>query len=78
MLAKEIEAVGIPVAYITTLDSLAKSVGANRIVKGKAIINVVGDPSLSPDREKEFRKSLVKKALEVLQTEVKGPTVFSS
>ena len=34
-------------AYITTLDSLAQSVGANRIIPGKAIVNVTGDLSFN-------------------------------
>lgn len=75
-MAKEFEAAGIPVAYITTLDALARSVGANRIVRGKAIVNVVGDPTLPPTDERLFRKQLVTKALQALETPVEGPTIF--
>jgi hypothetical protein len=50
-MAKEFEAAGMPVAYITTLDGLARSVGAPRIVRGKAITNVAGDPNLRPSDE---------------------------
>ena len=78
MLAKELEAKGIPTAYITTLDSVAEAVGANRIVKGKAIPNVTGDPSLSPGKEREFRRALVRTALKALETEVDSPTIFSN
>jgi betaine reductase len=78
MLAKELESQGIPTAYITTLNSVAEAVGANRIVKGKAIPNVTGDPSLTPGKEREFRKALVLKALEALETEVDSPTTFSN
>ncbi len=75
-MAKEFEAAGIPVAYITTLDSLAQSVGANRIIPGKAIVNVTGDPTLRPEEEREFRKALIGKALAALTTPVEGVTIL--
>jgi betaine reductase len=68
---------GIPVAQVSALDALAKSIGSNRIVRGKAITSVVGDPALSRDDERRFRKRLVMKALEALQTPVEEPTVFA-
>ena len=68
------EAAGIPVAYITTLDALAHSVGANRIIRGKAIVNVTGDPTLRPEDEREYRKGLLREALE---TPVEGPTILA-
>jgi len=37
----------------------------------------VGDPSLNPQDERKFRKSLVQKALEALRTPVEGPTVLA-
>lgn len=55
---------------ISALDALAKSVGSNRIVRGKAITSVVGDPGLSRDEERRFRKRLVMEALEALRTPV--------
>ena len=62
---------------ISALDALAKSIGSNRIVRGKAITNVVGDPALNPHDERTFRKRLVQKALEALRTAVDGPTVLA-
>jgi glycine reductase len=62
---------------VSALDALAKSIGSNRIVRGKAITSVVGDPALSRDDERRFRKRLVLKALEALQTPVEEPTVFA-
>ncbi|MBI4493742.1 MAG: hypothetical protein HY690_13200 [Chloroflexi bacterium] len=76
-MAKEFEAAGIPVAYITALDALGQSVGANRIVRGKAITNVVGDPNLRPAEERKLRKDLVRTALEALQTPVEGPSILA-
>jgi glycine reductase len=71
------EAQGIPVVQISALDALAKSIGSNRIVRGKAITSVVGDPALNSDDERRFRKQLVLKALQALRTEVAEPTVLA-
>lgn len=76
MLEKEIERVGIPCALITSLIPAALTVGANRIVQGVAITNPVGNPDLSPEREKELRRRLVEKALEVLQKRIESEKVF--
>ena len=48
-MAKEIERTGIPVAYVTTLTSLAEEIRANRIVAGVRIPHPVGNPSLTPE-----------------------------
>ncbi len=62
---------------ISALDALAKSIGSNRIVRGKAITSVVGDPTLNPEDERRFRKRLVQKAIEALRTPVEEPTVLA-
>ena len=62
---------------ISALDALAKSIGSNRIVRGKAITSVVGDPTLNPEDERRFRKRLVQKALDALRTPVEEPTVLA-
>ena len=54
---------GIPIVQISALDALARSVGSNRIVRGKAITSVVGDPDLSPEEERRFRKRLLRTRL---------------
>ncbi len=64
-------------AYITTLDALARSVGAPRIIRGKAIVNVVGDPTLRSDDERQYRKELIRQALQALETPVAGPTILA-
>ena len=74
---KEAERVGITAALITAIPSVAKSVGVSRIITGGGIPYPVGNPSLPRERELEFRKRLVEKALEAISTEVKGPTVFN-
>ncbi len=76
MLEKEIERVGIPCTLITAMVPAALTAGANRIVRGIAIIHPVGDPSLSLDREQAYRKSIVEKALQVLSTQIESEKVF--
>ena len=67
---------GIPVAYVTTLTSLAEDVRANRIVAGVRIPHPVSNPTLPPDKEFEVRRAVARRALEVLTLPVDGPTVF--
>jgi betaine reductase len=53
------------------------ALGTPRIVLGKAVGHVLGDPELSPERERSFRRVLVEKALEAIRTPVTSPTLFS-
>ena len=46
-------------------------VGSNRTVLGNGIVHVVGDASISPEQEKQLRRSLVEKALEQLRSDDK-------
>lgn len=74
---KEAERIGIPSALITAIPSVAKSVGVSRIVTGGGIPYPAGNPMLPPEREKEFRRRLVEKALEAVSTRITEPTVFN-
>lgn len=56
--------------------SLAEKVGAPRIVPTRGIPYPTGDPSLSSEEEKRWRRSLVEQALVAVSTEVSAPTVF--
>jgi glycine reductase len=67
---------GIPVAMITALPSIARMAGANRIVRGVAITNPTGDPTLPPDEERALRRRIVERALEMLGTDVAPATVW--
>jgi len=51
-------------------------VGSNRIVPAQKIVSPLGNSALQPEDEKAMRKSLVKKALEVLQTDPEEQKVF--
>lgn len=68
---------GIPVACVTTLTTLAVDVRANRIVAGIRIPHPVSDPTVGPDKEIEIRTAVATRALEVLTIAVEGPTVFA-
>lgn len=54
---------------------LAQSIGANRIVQGKSVTTTTGDPDLSPDEEKAFRRRMVQRALRSLQSTPEGQEV---
>lgn len=75
-MAKEFERRGIPTVIISTIVPLAESIGANRIIPGKAIPHPLGDPTLSRPEEKEFRRAMVRRALAALETEIQTQTVF--
>jgi len=58
------------------LISIAERVGAPRIVPTRGIPYPTGDPSLSPEGERAWRRRLLLRALEALQTPVHQPTIF--
>lgn len=76
-MANEIEKEKVPVALITTIVSTAKMMKVSRIVVGGGITHPFGNPGVSLEEEKEFRKKIIEKALNALQREVKEVTVFS-
>jgi len=76
MIVKEIERIGIPIVHITTMTMVSKQIGANRIVAGTKIPHPCGDPNLSPEADRSIRREIVRTALDSLQTNVEGPTVF--
>lgn len=70
------ERAGITTALLCNLVSIAKRVGAPRIVPTRGIPFPTGDPSLAPAEEQAWRRQLVERALQALTTAVPGPTVF--
>ena len=76
-MAKEIERSGIPVAYVTTLTSLAEEIRANRIVAGVRIPHPMGNPVLAADSERQLRLAVTRRALQALTEPVDGPRVFA-
>jgi glycine reductase len=71
-----LERAGIPTVLLCNLISIAERVGAPRIVPTRGIPFPTGDPSLSPAAEKEWRRRLLERAIEALETAVHQPTVF--
>jgi len=52
-------------------------VGVNRILQGQSITCVVGNSVVTTEQEKTLRRKYVLKALEILQTRVDAPTIFT-
>ena len=49
---------------------VAKEVGSLRAIASGGIVSPTGNPELSPDKEREFRRELIMRALNILQQEV--------
>jgi glycine reductase len=62
--------------FVTALPTIAQMVGTNRILRGVAITHPTGDPSITTEDERELRRRIVARALEMLGTEVGPATVW--
>lgn len=49
---------------------VAREVGSLRAIPSGGIVSPTGNPDLPPDKEKQFRRELVRRALKTLQEEV--------
>ncbi len=76
-MAKEMERLGLPTTLISALVPLAASVGASRIVEGKALTHPLGDPALSRAEERQFRRMLLLRSLEALKTAVQDQLIVT-
>jgi betaine reductase len=56
--------------------TIAEQVGAPRIVPGRGIPYPSGDPNLPPPAEQAWRRGLVQRALDAVETAVERPTIF--
>jgi glycine/betaine/sarcosine/D-proline reductase family selenoprotein B len=65
------------VVQITAVPNVSQMVGANRILRGQSITCVVGNSILTREQEKVLRRKYVLRALEILQTNVESPTIFT-
>ena len=68
---------GIPVAFCSAIPTIPVSMGVPRILHGKAVPYLMGDPGLPEDREYALRERFTAKALSTLTMEVGEPTLFS-
>ena len=75
-MAKELERAGIPTVLISSLVSIAKNVGATRIVAGLGIPHPLGDPRLSSEEQKKARRALVERALIALASPIPDQMLF--
>ncbi|MCC7485659.1 MAG: hypothetical protein IT529_11825 [Burkholderiales bacterium] len=75
-MAKEIERIGIPVAFFSAIPAIAMNVGAYRVVLGRAVPYVLGDPHLTPDHERALRRRQVLMGLQSLCSTVTAPTLL--
>jgi betaine reductase len=55
---------------------VAFMVGSNRVVTAMRIVNPMGNADLDYEAEKALRRSIVARALEALQADIKEPTLF--
>jgi glycine/betaine/sarcosine/D-proline reductase family selenoprotein B len=67
----------MPVVQITAVPSVAKMVGVNRVLRGQSITNVLGNRNLPLAKEKELRYRYIRRALEILQINIKEPQIFT-
>ncbi len=56
--------------------TIAEQVGAPRIVPGRGIPYPSGDPNLPAPAEQAWRRRLVQRALDAVETAVERPTIF--
>jgi len=75
-MAKEIERVGIAVAFFSAIPAIPLNVGVYRIVLGRAVPYVLGDPHLTPEHERALRRQQVLLGLQSLCTAVTSPTLL--
>jgi glycine/betaine/sarcosine/D-proline reductase family selenoprotein B len=61
---------------VTALPTIARMVGANRILRGVSITHPTGDPSLGGADELAGRRRIVERALAMLSAEVDPLTVW--
>jgi len=61
---------------VTALPTIAVMIGANRVVRGVAITNPTGDPTLSAADELALKKTIVSRALEMMEADVPPGTVW--
>jgi len=66
-IACEIERTGIPVVHVTNLAHISEWVGTSRILCGNHVGHVFGNPELPPEQEREYRQTLFRQALELLE-----------
>ena len=62
---------------ITAIPNVGQMVGVNRVLVGQSVTCLIGNSLLTREQEKALRRKYVLRALELLQTPVDRPTVFT-
>jgi glycine/betaine/sarcosine/D-proline reductase family selenoprotein B len=61
---------------VTALPTIGVMIGANRVLRGVAITNPTGDPTLTPAEELDLRRTIVSRAIEMMETDVPQGSVW--
>jgi betaine reductase len=61
---------------VTALPTIGLMIGANRVVRGVAITNPAGDPTLNPTEEMDLKRTIVSRALEMMEADVPPRTLW--
>ncbi len=65
-------------AFCSAIPTIPLAAGVPRVIHGKAVPHLLGDPSLPGDREYALRDELTARALATLTMEIAEPTVFTA
>lgn len=65
-MSKEIDRAGLPIVQVANLTKIALGVGSNRVLQGAGVMFPLGNPSLPPEIEQNFREDMIRKALNLL------------
>lgn len=77
MMVKELEKSGVPVVHITAMSPVSNSIGVNRCLQAiGGIASPMCQPFESEEMQEKQRVQLMERAIQVLSTDVDGPTVF--
>lgn len=76
IIARVIEAEGLPVVHVVNMTAISRSIGVNRILKAYSIPSPMADADTAPPLQRRQRYELMEKALAALSTDIKSPTIF--
>jgi len=75
-MVREFERTGLPTVFFSSVPAIPLAFGATRILPGRAIRHVLGDPTLPRERERALRREMIERALGLLRVPCERPTLF--
>ena len=75
-MVRELERAGLPTVFFSSVPAIPLAFGATRILPGRAIRHVLGDPSLPIERERQLRRRMLEVALDALARPCERPTLL--